>query len=220
MKPIAFRKQAILFDLDGVLVDSKIPVERSWADWAQRNHLDVERVVAESHGRRTIETVQMFTPHLDAEKESAALDHREATDLDGVRAVPGAHELLAKISPERWAVATSGADEVARTRLRALKFPIPRVLISSDSVEHGKPAPEPYLRAAAGLGFAPADCLVIEDAPAGIESARAAGMQVIALTTTFAQAVLERADLVLDDLKAVRVQVAEAELKIFVAASL
>jgi sugar-phosphatase len=156
----------------------------------------------------------MFTPHLHAEKEAAALDHREAADLDGLRAVPGAHELLAKVPAGRWAVATSGTDEVARTRLRALKFPIPQVLISSNSVQNGKPAPEPYLRAAAGLGVAPADCLVIEDAPAGIESARAAGMQVIALTTTFNADALAAADAILSDLKSLQLEVTQAGLKI------
>lgn len=201
-----FVKRAILFDLDGVLIDSKIPVERSWRAWAKKNSLDVDKVIEESHGRRTIETVRMFTPHLDAEAESAVLDSREAQDLGGLRVVPGAKEVLAKLPRERWAVVTSGTNDVARTRLRAFDFPEPRVLVSSDNVSRGKPDPDPYLQAAAALGYEPADCLVIEDTPAGIESARRAGMSVIGLTITFPSRLLAP-DVLLADLTPIRIKV-------------
>ena len=210
MKTVTFTKQAILFDLDGVLVDSKIPVERSWREWARRHALDVEEVIRESHGRRTIETVQMFTPQLDVEREAADLDSREAGDLTGLREVRGAQELIASLPAERWAVATSGIGEVARTRLKALQFPLPHVLISADMVRKGKPDPEPYLRAAKGLGFKPADCLVIEDAASGIASARAAGMEVIGVTTTFGAAPLAGASVIVPDLAAISVEIGQA----------
>jgi sugar-phosphatase len=199
-------KKAILFDLDGVLVDSKIPVEKSWREWARRHSLDVEEVVRESHGRRTIETVRMFAPQLDQELEASELDTREAHDLSGLREVPGARELVASLPAQRWAVATSGIGEVARTRLKALGFPIPRVLISADMVRKGKPDPEPYLRAAKGLGFNPADCLVIEDAASGIASARAAGIEVIGVTTTFSAAALTGATAIVPDLSGITVE--------------
>ena len=215
MNKTFFPKEAILFDLDGVLVDSKIPVEKSWREWARRHKLDVEEVIHESHGRRTIETVQMFTPHLDVEKEAAELDTREAGDLTGLREVRGAHELITSLPAERWAVATSGVGPVARTRLKALGFPLPRVLISADMVANGKPHPEPYLRAAEGLGFNAADCLVIEDAAAGIASARAAGMEVIGVTTTFGASSLNAADAIVPDLKAISVEIGP-QLKIHV----
>lgn len=214
MSSVTFKKRAILFDLDGVLVDSTIPVERSWRAWAKRNHLDPELVVRESHGRTTLETVRMFTPHLNAEKESAELDSHEAGDMSGVRAVLGAKELLAKIPAVRWAIATSGTEEVAKARLRHLGLPCPTVLISADKVRRGKPDPEPYLRAAAGIGFEPRDCLVIEDAPAGITSARNAGAQVIALTTTFSAESLTGADVVLNDLTALSVSANNSGLEI------
>lgn len=215
MNKTVFTKEVILFDLDGVLVDSKIPVEKSWREWAGRHRLDVEAVIRESHGRRTIETVQMFTPHLDVEREAAELDTREAGDLTGLREVRGAHELIASLPAQRWAVATSGISEVARTRLKALGFPLPRILISADMVTNGKPHPEPYLRAAEGLGFKPGDCLVIEDAAAGISSARAAGMEVIGVTTTFGAASLSGAHAIVPDLKAISVEVG-SHLKIHV----
>jgi sugar-phosphatase len=215
MKTVTFTREAILFDLDGVLVDSKIPVEKSWREWARRHKLDVEEVIRESHGRRTIETVEMFTPYLDVDREAAELDSREAGDLAGLRKVPGAHELIASLPAERWAVATSGIGEVARTRLKALQFPLPRVLISADMVRKGKPHPEPYLRAAEGLGFKPADCLVIEDAASGIASARAAGIEVIGVTTTFGPSLLTGASLIVPDLSAISVEIGR-ELKIHV----
>ena len=207
MNTTVFTKEAILFDLDGVLVDSKIPVEKSWREWATRHQLDVEAVIRESHGRRTIETVQMFTPHLDVEREAAELDTREARDLTGLREVRGARELVALLPAERWAVATSGIGEVARTRLKALGFPLPRILISADMVTNGKPHPEPYLRAAKGLGFKPADCLVIEDAAAGIASARAAGMEVIGVATTFPASALVAADAIVPNLSGMSVDI-------------
>src|ERR1051326_1397712 len=209
MKTVTFIKAAILFDLDGVLVDSKIPVERSWREWARRHSLDVEEVIRESHGRRTIETVQMFTPQLDVEREAAELDSHEAGDLTGLREVRGAQELIASLPTERWAVATSGIGEVARTRLKALQFPLPHVLISADMVRKGKPDPEPYLRAAEGLGFKPADCLVIEDAASGIASARAAGMEVVGVTTTFAPSMLTGSTVIVPDLAAISVEIGQ-----------
>jgi len=209
MKTVTFIKAAILFDLDGVLVDSKIPVERSWREWARRHSLDVEEVIRESHGRRTIETVQMFTPQLDVEREAAELDSHEAGDLTGLREVRGAQELIASLPAERWAVATSGIGEVARTRLKALQFPLPHVLISADMVRKGKPDPEPYLRAAEGLGFKPADCLVIEDAASGIASARAAGMEVVGVTTTFAPSMLTGSTVIVPDLAAISVEIGQ-----------
>lgn len=215
MKAVTFTKEAILFDLDGVLVDSKIPVEKSWRAWARRHKLNLEDVIRESHGRRTIETVQMFTPHLDAEREAAELDSREAGDLAGLREVRGARELIASLPAERWAVATSGIGEVARTRLKALGFPRPRILISADMVNRGKPDPEPYLRAAKGLEFKPADCLVIEDAASGIASARAAGMEVIGVTTTFGAASLKGANVIVADLAAITAKIG-TKLKIYV----
>lgn len=200
-----FLKRAVLFDLDGVLVDSRIPVEKSWRDWAIRRGLDPEQVVRASHGRRTIETVREFAPHFDAKVESAALDRREAEDLEGLRVVRGAAELIAQIPEGRWGICTSGTTEVAMARLRFAQLPLPRVLVTSDTVKKGKPDPGPYLETAKRLGFRAEDCVVIEDSPAGVLAGRRAGAAVIGVTTTYLTRDLEGADGIVPDLRAIQV---------------
>src|SRR5579859_155918 len=122
----SFLKRAILFDLDGVLVDSTIPVEKGWRNWAKRHGLDPEQLVCAAHGRRTIETVREFAPQVNVEAEAAALDHAEAIDLEGLRVIPGAAELIARIPSGRWGICTSGTAEVATARLRFAGLPLPR----------------------------------------------------------------------------------------------
>jgi sugar-phosphatase len=198
--PRSFSCKAILFDLDGVLVDSAECVERTWSEWAKRHQLDPESVIAVAHGRRTIETVQLLAPQLSAEAELQALAESETTTSEGVYEIAGARELLALLPEENWAVVTSGIRSVAEFRLRYTRLPSPSVMICADEIARGKPDPEGYLRAAARLGYSGADCLVIEDAPAGIDSARAAGMRAIAITTTFPRESLTEADAVVDRL--------------------
>ncbi|MEA2764620.1 MAG: mannitol-/sugar-/sorbitol-6-phosphatase [Gemmatimonadaceae bacterium] len=198
--PRSFSCKAILFDLDGVLVDSAECVERTWSEWAKRHQLDPESVIAVAHGRRTIETVQLLAPQLSAEAELRALAERESTTSEGVYEITGARELLELLPEEKWAVVTSGIRSVAEFRLRHTRLPVPSVMICADEIARGKPDPQGYLNAAARLGYSGADCLVIEDAPAGIESARAAGMRVIAITTTFSRESLTAADVVVDHL--------------------
>jgi mannitol-1-/sugar-/sorbitol-6-phosphatase len=170
---------AVLFDMDGTIVDSNACVVRQWQRWAKRHGLDVDRVLAVSHGRRTIETMRMLAPGVDLEIEAERFILEEAADLDDITAVAGAVDLIRGMPRERWAVVTSSPRSVARPRLQCAGFPEPRVLITADDVARGKPDPEPYLTAAQRLGFAPERCLVFEDANSGVESARAAGMQVI-----------------------------------------
>jgi HAD superfamily hydrolase (TIGR01509 family) len=201
----AFTCKAILFDLDGVLVDSAECVERTWRAWATRNHLDPETVIEAAHGRRTLETVRMVAPHLSAEAELDTLAASESTTTEGIYEIEGARELLDTLPAARWGVVTSGIRAVAEFRLRHTRLPVPRVMICADEVEHGKPDPEGYLRAAARLGYAAVDCLVIEDAPAGIESAQAAGMRVIAIATTYPPERLSAADAVVAQLTDLRV---------------
>ena len=162
---------AILFDLDGVLVDSAELVERTWRRWAARHGLAPDEIVRIAHGRRTVETVRLVAPDLDADAEGAALAASEATKTDGVYEVPGARELLRSLPDGSWAVVTSGIRAVAELRIRHTGLPTPRVLIPADEVRHGKPHPEGYLTAAARLGVTPARCIVIEDTPPGIEAA-------------------------------------------------
>jgi len=211
-----FLKRAILFDLDGVLVDSAIPVEKGWRKWAERHGLNPEEVVGAAHGRRTIETVRDFMPQVDAETEAAALDHGEAEDLAGLRVVPGASELIAQLPDGSWGICTSGTTEVATARLGFAGIPIPRVLVSSNAVKKGKPDPEPYLETARQLRLSAADCLVIEDSPAGVLAGKRAGAKVIGVTTTNSARELERADVIVRDLRSISAKAAGDFLRIVI----
>ena len=195
---------AILFDLDGVLVDSTRSVERQWRIWSREQGLDEEKAVAVGHGVRAIDVIRKVAPHLDAEKELRKLESREAAD-NGVAVMPGAVDLVRSIPYDRWCVVTSGTRHLAVARLRLAGIPAPNIMITADDVERGKPHPEPYLKGAELLGVNPAECLVIEDAPAGIQSAHAAGMKAIALTSTYPASALNEADAVVERLDQIRV---------------
>lgn len=194
---------AVLFDMDGTLVDSSRCVDRIWRSWCVRHGLDSAALFRISHGRRNHETVALMGPHLDLEREVADLVRAEETCRDGITPIPGAPALLAALPPARWAVVTSAWRRLADLRLRAAGLPYPRVLITAEDVVRGKPDPEGYHRAAATLGIAPADCVVIEDAPAGLAAAHAAGMRAVAVSTTWGHDQLE-AEWHADDLTALR----------------
>ncbi|HZY65282.1 MAG TPA: HAD family hydrolase [Rubrobacteraceae bacterium] len=196
--------EALLFDLDGVLVDSGASTERAWRLWVDKHELNAEEILKIAHGRRTVETVQLVAPHLSAEDEAAILEDIEVEDIAGIGAIPGAAELLRTLPAERWAVVTSGTRKLATTRLRQMSLPMPRVLVSAEDVANGKPEPECYLKAAQLLDVTPEDCLVIEDAPAGIDAAHAAGMRVIALTTTHSAEDISAAEVCTQSLEQVR----------------
>jgi mannitol-1-/sugar-/sorbitol-6-phosphatase len=182
----------VLSDLDGVLVDSGAEVERVWREWAAERGLDPDQVARESHGVPADGVLARVAPHLRTPEEIDLIERRHAAT--GGHALPGAAELLAL---ERVAVVTSCSPLLARARFESSGLPEPAVLITSDRTPRGKPHPDPYLAAAAALGADPADCLVIEDAPAGIAAGRAAGMKVWAVTTTHAPDELAGADRVL-----------------------
>jgi sugar-phosphatase len=201
---------AILFDLDGVLVESRPAVERQWSIWAREHHLDPAAVIHVAHGRPTIDTIRAVAPQLDAVAEAHKIEQREISDLDGVAAIPGAAGLLARIPNDRWAVVTSGTRDLATTRLRAVGLPIPRIMISAGDITHGKPDPEPYLKGAAALGFPPRDSVVIEDSPPGIHAGKAAGMRTIAIPTTYPVEELRHADVLLQRLSDLRLTVVGA----------
>jgi sugar-phosphatase len=202
-----FNCSAILFDLDGVLVDSTRSVDRQWRIWARAKGIDEEKVVAFAHGVRAIEVIRHVAPHLNAEAEVRELENQEADDREDVAVMPGALDLLHSIPEGRWCVVTSGTRHLASMRLALVGLPIPKILVTADDVVHGKPHPEPYLKGAERLGFAPGDCLVIEDAPAGIQAAHAGGMKVVGLMSTFQAAALNDADTVLQRLDEIHVGV-------------
>ena len=200
-----FLCSAILFDLDGVLVDSTRAVDREWREWAARKGVDGDAIMAIAHGVRTVEVIRRVAPHLDAEAEAAAIENHEAGDQRGVMVMPGSVDLVRSIPDGRWGVVTSGSRLLATNRLRHCGLPVPEVLVTSDDVKHGKPDPEPYLKGAKLLGFSPADCLVIEDAPAGIQSARAAGTKVVGIASTYGLDALQQANAVIRRLGQIQV---------------
>jgi mannitol-1-/sugar-/sorbitol-6-phosphatase len=184
---------ALLFDMDGVLIDSTPAVARVWHGWAVEHGFNPEEVVAHAHGRPSLTTVREYLPNADHEVENLEVERREIADLNGVMPLPGALELLASLPAERWTIVTSCTRRLAEVRLRAAGLPLPKSFITSNDITHGKPHPEPYLKGAAVLGFSPAECVVVEDAPAGVRAGKAAGARVIGFTTTVAESAVRAA---------------------------
>jgi sugar-phosphatase len=189
----AIRCSALLFDLDGVLIDSTPAVKRVWHRWAVEHGFDPEAVVQMAHGRPSRATIRELLPNSDIDRENREVERREMEDLDGVVLLPGARKLLSALPPARWTIATSCTRPLAEVRLRAAGLPIPSTIVTSSDVKNGKPDPEPYLKAAAKLGFSASDCIVVEDAPAGVRAGKAAGARVIAFLTTMIRRELENA---------------------------
>jgi mannitol-1-/sugar-/sorbitol-6-phosphatase len=175
---------ALLFDLDGVLIDSTPAVERVWRRWATERGFDPSVVVAHAHGRPSIATILHFLPKSDHELENRAVERREIDDVEGIVVLPGALELLNSLPLDRWTIATSCTRSLAEVRMRAAGLPIPERMVTSTDVAIGKPHPEPFLKAASKLGLPASDCVAIEDVPAGVRAGKAAGARVIALRTT------------------------------------
>ncbi len=197
--------EAVLFDLDGVLVDSTRAVVRIWSEWAKRQGIQAERILEVAHGRRTIETVHLVAPHLDAEEETRELERVEIGDLDGVLEVEGALELISSIPNDGWTVVTSGPRALATRRLEHAMLPRPVRFVAAEDVKEGKPHPEAYLKGAEILGVSPEDCVVIEDAPSGIRAGKSAGMTVVAVATTHEEDDLSEADAIVASLTDIRV---------------
>jgi sugar-phosphatase len=179
------KASAIIFDLDGVLANSIAILEESWAIWCADKGLDFATVMSVAHGRRKSEILATVVPNLDPGPEIVRIKQLEDDRIDLVKRIPGATELVARMPPGKWAIGTSGERSGALARLNHVGIIPPAVLISSEDVRRGKPFPDVYLKAAAGLNIAPENCVVFEDAPAGITAAQAAGMQAVALLTTY-----------------------------------
>jgi sugar-phosphatase len=176
--------KAMLFDLDGVLIDSTRAVARVWHQWAIEHGFDPEEVIARAHGRPSLTTVREYLPNADHAAENSEVERREREDLEGVILLPGSAQLLNQLPTDRWTIVTSCTRPLAETRLRAAGLPIPERMITSSDIKNGKPHPEPYLKGASVLGFSAADCVVVEDVPAGIRAGKASGARVIAFRTT------------------------------------
>jgi mannitol-1-/sugar-/sorbitol-6-phosphatase len=185
--------RALLFDLDGVLIDSTPAVARVWAKWASAHGFDPQEVIRRAHGRPSLATVREYLPHADHAAENREVERQEIEDVEGVVPLPGAAELLTALPPDSWTIVTSCTRPLAEVRIRAAGLPQPRHMVTSLDVRHGKPDPEPYVKGAASLGCAAADCVVLEDAPSGIRAGKAAGARVLALRTIAADAELTAA---------------------------
>jgi sugar-phosphatase len=207
---------ALLFDLDGVLIDSTPAVARVWRRWAIEHGFNPGEVIARAHGRPSLTTVQEYLPLADHEAENHKVELREIEDLEGVVPLPGTLELLSSLPVNRWTIVTSSTRPLAEVRIKAAGLPLPPLLITSSDITHGKPHPEPYLKAASLLGFSANDCIVVEDAPAGIESGKAAGARVVAFLTTVATSVLRSAgpDWILNNCADIRLVSSNARLQL------
>jgi len=181
------RFAAFLFDMDGTLLNSIASAERVWARWAARHGLDVEAFLQTIHGVRSVETVRRQNlPGVDPEREAAAITQAEIDDVEGVIAIEGAKAFLATLPAERWAIVTSAPRALAEHRMAAAGLDFPPLVITAEDIAHGKPAPDCYLLAAQRLGVRPQDCLVFEDAPAGIAAGEAAAARVVVISATHA----------------------------------
>jgi sugar-phosphatase len=193
---------AVLFDLDGVLIDSSACIQRHWREWADQHDLDVNLIMQQAHGMRTIETIRRVAPHLDAAREEALYTANEVRDTSGVVMIDGAPQVLSLLPEDAWGIVTSCSLDLAKARLNAVGLPLPGVLVTSDDVSQGKPDPQPYLVGARRLGVPAERCVVVEDAPSGIAAGKKAGMLVIAIASTLVPEALHEngADIVIERL--------------------
>jgi mannitol-1-/sugar-/sorbitol-6-phosphatase len=193
--------RAVLFDLDGVLVESREATERVWMAWARANGIGEEELRSAMHGVRSVEVVRALRPGLDAGAEARGIEDAQARDMDGLGAIRGAVDALLALKEDTIAVVTSATPGLAAARLGAVGIEPPSVMVTADDVSRGKPDPEGYLTAARRLGVDPVEALVVEDAPPGIEAGRAAGAAVVAVTSTHARAELGGADVIVETLE-------------------
>ncbi|NHC13154.1 HAD-IA family hydrolase [Motilibacter deserti] len=210
---------ALLFDIDGTLVDSTPVVERTWRTWAGRRGLDAEEILRVCHGRRSEDTIADLLPVGERAAATVELEELELADLDDVVALPATRVLLPRLPTDRWAAVTSGSQRLMRARLAAAGLPVPAVLVGAEDVSVGKPDPEGYLKAAAALGVDVSRCLVVEDAPAGLAAGRAAGARTLGVATSHEPGALRSADVVVADLTAVSVEATTGGLAVTVSRS-
>ncbi len=212
MRPISC--QAILFDLDGTLIDSWRCVEYAWQTWCREHSIEYDDLLHKFNGTRAIDIIRTLKPELDYEKEANKVDLLELSNPHYLTAIIGAIDLLSLMPPNRWGIVTSGTHHVSSHKLKHAQITVPDTFITAEKVTQSKPHPQGYLLAASLLGIEPKDCLVFEDAPKGIEAARAAGMKVIALKSTFPNDALSQAETCIDNYKSLRVSIDDSQITI------
>ena len=200
-KSLNISVRAVLFDMDGVLISSTEADARSWLRWAKLHGMEETFSIHETHGRRTIDTIRALRPDLDLMTELERMEDFDAEDTAGLTVYPGVRELLAALPPTPWSIVTSASERIMRHRLGVLDLPVPPKIVTSESVNLGKPNPEPYQLGASQLGLTPADCLVIEDSPSGIRAAKSAGCIVVAVESSHASEELKEADWIVSSLE-------------------
>jgi sugar-phosphatase len=213
-----YRVRAIVFDLDGVLVDSMPAIRAFWTEWAGRHGVHPEMVLAALH-LTAEELILKFAPSLDAKTEARATAAGQAEMETGIVSLEGARALIDRLPRGGWAVVTSGRRELALRHLALGELPVPDVLVTAEDTPRGKPDPAGYLLAAEGLGIPPARCLAIEDSPAGVRAAGSAGMTVIAVSNSHPASDLANADAVIDSLTSLRLTIDEQPMPIEVVVS-
>ena len=206
--------QAVLFDLDGTLVESTSFIERLWQDWGLQHGVSPQYMSEVMHGRPAVEIISIVAPHLTAEDEVYALETDEISRMEGMRTYDGAHQLLSSLPRGRWAIVTSGSLRVASARVNYASLPVPEVFVTADDVQAGKPAPDAYLLAAQRLHVKPENCIVIEDSPAGVQAGKSAGMRVIAIASSHSKDELSQADVIAGQLAEIRPHVAGNQISI------
>lgn len=211
---LALTCKAILFDLDGTLVESNSFIERLWQDWGRQHGIAPQYMSEVMHGRRAREIIHIVAPHLPIKEEAYAMETAEISNMEGMQAYRGARGLLDTLPRKQWAIVTSGTLRVASARLNYARLPTPEVFITADDVKAGKPAPDGYLLAAKRLNVSPADCVVVEDAPAGIQAGKAAGMKVIGIASSLQKEALSQADIVVRELADIKLQFTGNQLTI------
>ena len=183
--PVTVAVQGVLFDMDGVLVSSIASVTRCWRRWAEHYGVPHADQVEIPHGTRAVDVMELLKPGVNKSEGLSLIEDLEIADVADLRVLPGASEVLHSLPPERWTIVTSATRRLLEGRLAAAGLPVPKRLISADMVTHGKPDPEPYRRGAEALGFAPASCLVVEDAPSGVRAGIGAGCSVLGVEGTY-----------------------------------
>ena len=201
---------AIIFDLDGVIVDTRTVVEKVWFEWAVVNEINWEDVKNNIHGKRTVEIIRQFAPELNEESVVKIIEDKQAEDIDNIFVVEGALECLKIIKDCKWAIVTSNTRTAALKKIGAGQFTVPDVLITGDDVINGKPSPDGYLMAAARLEVEPENCLVVEDSPAGVKAGKNAGMFVAGVKTTHRGSFLRNADIIVTSLNDLRISCSDS----------
>jgi len=209
METIKLTCRAVLSDLDGTLIDSAKCVDYAWEAWALKHDLDIEWIKKSAHGMRTADSLKLLVPHLDLAAEMQNLEDLECGCTTDLVPIAGAAELLSSLPAGHWAIVTSGSNRLATHRLSHVGLPRPQVFVTADDVTSGKPEPYCYLQAAQGLGVQPADCIVLEDSPAGIRAGKAAGATVVAIGVSGAAHDISHADYVVHDLHDITVEIQE-----------